>query len=254
MNNAPRPAVDLAHADVAVVYATSLEMTPFFDRCTKMRKYTGGGFVFHGGRLGNVRVAFAQAGMGAGPARRATQALLDAHSPQWVVSAGFSGGLLPEMKVGNIAVAREIVDQHGGRLSVDLQMEPNAAAGLFVGRLLMVDGIVRTVDERQRLAAAHAAIACDMESFSVAAVCQETHTRFLAVRVISDDATVDLPPEILTIVGGTGSVRLGAAVGAVWKRPASVKELWNLREQAHHAAERLATFLDGVIVQLHAAK
>jgi adenosylhomocysteine nucleosidase len=71
--------------------------------------------------------------------------------------------------------------------------------------------------------------------------------------VISDDLSADLPPEVLSVVGATGSVRFGAAIGAIFKRSGAMKELWRLREQAHAAAERMATFLDGVVVQLHAA-
>ena len=54
-------------------------------------------------------------------------------------------------------------------------------------------------------------------------------------------------------VGDTGSVRLGAALASIWKRPGSIKDMWNLREKATFAAERLAGFLAGVIEQLYAA-
>ena len=41
---------DLAHADVAIVCAPRIELKPFLDRCDRLRKYTGGKFVFRGGR------------------------------------------------------------------------------------------------------------------------------------------------------------------------------------------------------------
>ena len=88
----------------------------------------------------------------------------------------------------------------------------------------------------------------------VAQVCRETETRFLAVRVISDDFSADLPAEVVSVLGDTGSFRLGATLGAVWKRPGSVKDMWRLREQTNLASERLAKFLQGVIVQLHEAQ
>jgi adenosylhomocysteine nucleosidase len=89
-----------------------------------------------------------------------------------------------------------------------------------------------------------------MESLAVAEVCRELKRRFLSVRVISDDLETDLPPEVLSVLGSTRTFRAGAALGALWKRPGSIRDLWKLREQAHDAAERLATFLDGVIEQL----
>ena len=122
------------------------------------------------------------------------------------------------------------------------------------GRLLTADELVRTVEQKRELGERHSALAVDLESLAVAQVAHEGKKRFVAVRVISDDLSADLPPEALSVIGATGSVRLGAAVGAIWKRPAAVKDLWRLREQAQSAAERLAAFLDGVILQLHAAR
>src|SRR5262249_27948121 len=142
--------------------------------------------------------------------RRATQALIDGHSPAWIISTGFSGALQSGMKVGDIVAASSIVDGGGTELAIDLNMPANPAAGLHVGRLLTVDRMVRTVAEKKELAERHGAIAVDMESLAVAQVCKEAKTRFLAVRVISDDLSSDLPREILSVVGSSGSARWGA--------------------------------------------
>jgi adenosylhomocysteine nucleosidase len=66
--------------------------------------------------------------------------------------------------------------------------------------------------------------------------------RFLAIRVISDDAQTDLPREVASVVAKGASYRAGAALRAVWKRPSSVKDLWKLYEHAIEAAGRLAKF------------
>jgi adenosylhomocysteine nucleosidase len=110
--------------------------------------------------------------------------------------------------------------------------------------------IVRTAAEKQALGETTGALAVDMESVTVAQVARDARMRFMAVRVISDDATTDLPPEVLAILGPTGSVRAGAVAGALWKRFSSAKDMWRMREQATQAAERLAVFLDGVVSQL----
>ncbi len=68
--------------------------------------------------------------------------------------------------------------------------------------------------------------------------------------MISDEAGADLPPEIMAIVGPTGGLRLGAAFGAIWNRPASVKDLLGLRQHATEAADRLADFLAGTFSRL----
>lgn len=242
---------DFTHAHVGIVHATAMEVAPFLDRCERVRKYSGGDLVFRGGLMGEIRIALAQSGMGPKLATRATKALIDGHAPGWIISAGFSGALQTGMKIGDIVVANSVVDTAGTELAIDLKMEPNPATGLHVGRLLMVDHIVRTIVDKKALAEQHAAMAVDMESLAVAQVCREAKIRFLAVRVISDDLSADLPAEILSVVGSSGTFRLGAAVGALFKRPGSAKDMWRLREQGMDAAERLATFLEGVIEQLY---
>ncbi len=245
------PHPDLSHADVGIVHATAMEVAPFLDRCDRIRKYVGGNLVFQGGLFGEIRVALAQSGMGPKLAKRATQALIDGHAPAWIISAGFSGALQPDMQVGDIVVGNSIVDAAGGELAIDLQMAANPKTGLHVGRLLMVDRLIPTIAEKKALAERYAAIAVDMESLAVAQVCRDSKTRFLAIRVISDDLATDLPKELLSVVGSSGTVRLGAVAAAIFKRFGSVKDLWKLREQGIGAADRLATFLEGVVEQLH---
>jgi len=89
-----------------------------------------------------------------------------------------------------------------------------------------------------------------METAAVATLCSERSVRFLAIRVVSDEAGTDLPAEILTILGRTGSYRVGAALAAIWRRPSSVKQLWALREHAAEAADRLAEIVAGALGRL----
>lgn len=245
---------DLAHADVGIVCALAREMAFFFDGCQKVRKYTGGKFTFRGGRFGEIRVACVEAGLGGDNARRAARALIEGHTPGWVLSCGYSGALREGMAVGDIVMADSIVDTHGRELNVDLHMSAEGHKRLHVGRFLTSDEMIRLVADKKALGEKHGAMAVDMESLPVAEVCRETGTRFLAVRVISDDLSADLPAEIVSVLGDSGSFRLGATLGAVWKRPGSVKDMWRLREQTNLASDRLAKFLRGVIVQLHEAE
>lgn len=242
---------DFSHADIGIVSALPMELAPFLDRCDRVRKYSGGHFTFRGGLYDEARIVVVAGAVDFAKARRATQTLVEAHSPSWVLASGFAGALRPELEIGDIVMADSIVDPHGQELTVDLTMSAEGRKGLHVGRLITTDEIVRTVREKQALAEKYNALAVDTESLAVAQVCRESRTRFMAVRTVSDDLSADLPPEILSIYGATGSMRLGAALGAAWKRPGSVKDMWKLRESARQAAERLAAFLDGVILQLY---
>jgi adenosylhomocysteine nucleosidase len=241
-------------ADIGLVCALPLELSEFMARCSKVKTYTGGTFTFRGGFYGEIRIAIVESGPSCDRARRATMALLDAHTPRWLISTGFCGALNKEMKIGQIVVANRITTTQGDELTVDIGMTSDVERGLYVGRTLTVDHVVRLVSEKQALGDQTKSIAVDMETHAIASVCRERKTRFVAVRAISDDLSEDLPPEILSVMGDTGAVRIGAVVGALWNRPGSYKDLWRLRTNAMTAAAHLADFLDGIIKQLYASR
>lgn len=251
---APRaavPALAPGPADVGIVAALEIEVGYLLDRLRRVREYSGPGHRVLEGECEGKLVAVTLTGPGQAPARRGAQLLLDGHRPRWLVSAGFAGALDPELKRGALFLASEVCDPSGATWPVDLSNVPaflnNCSRS---GRLLTVDHIIRTAAEKAELRIRHNADAVDMETAAIARICQERSVRFLSLRAISDEAGADLPPEILSILGSTGGYRLGAAFGAIWRRPSSLKDLWALRNSAHEAADRLATALVHVLPQL----
>lgn len=242
---------DRSTADVAVVHALAIEMAPFVGKCDRVRKYLAPGLVIRGGMLKEVRLGFVQCGMGPQRARRGTRAMIEGHQPKWIIAAGFAGALKPELKVGDIVVAEGVAHPGGRKFSIDLKMKADPKCGLYVGRLLSVDEPVRKSAQKEALGAQHDALAVDMESLAVAEVCREMKVRYLAVRAISDDLSSDLPDDLVALVDNQGKVSLGAALGTAWRRPASIKEMWRMREQVNYAANRLASFLEGVVERLY---
>jgi len=244
---APMP----APADIGVVAATAIEVAPLLARFANVRKYAGPRFTVVEGECAGKVVALVLTGMGRARAQRGAEALLDGHRPRWIVSAGFGGALDPALRRNDLIVPSEVVNLEGRRFAIDLAVPPEAQAqGLRTGRLLTVDDFVRKAAEKADLRRRFDADVVDMETSALAALCGDRGVRFLSVRVISDEAGVDLPPEILAIVGPTGGLRLGATLGALWKRPASVKDLLALRQHAVEAADRLAAFLAGTFPRL----
>ena len=244
----PKPAPPPVSADIGVVAALGIEVAPLLARLANVRKYSGAKFsVVEGEHAGRV-VAVVLAGAGRARAQRGAEILLDGHRPRWLVSAGFAGGLDPRLKRNDLVLASEVVNLEGRSYAIGLAVPPSSEAqGLHTGRLLTVDEIVRTAREKAELRRKYAADLVDMETSSVAALCTERSVRFLSVRVISDEAGIDLPPEVLAILGRSGGLRLGAALGSIWKRPGSVKDLLALRTHATEAAETLSRFLLGSI-------
>ena len=188
-------------------------------------------------------------GPGRAAAERAIAALIAGHRPNWVVSAGFAGALVKDLQRGDLVVANQIMETGGGRLSIDFRLAETP--GVHVGSLLTVDRIVRTANERRRLADEHGAMAVDMETFAVAEACRREQIRFLSVRVISDALDDELPEDIEHLMQQQNLAgRAGAVTGAVFRRPSSLKDMWRLKETALVASDRLAKFLAETLGQL----
>jgi Nucleoside phosphorylase len=233
---------------IGIVCALHLESAPFLRRIEEIRSDSGNGFTFRGCRQDGTRICLVEGGTGLTRARQATHALIDAFQPPWILSIGFSGALVDDVKLGHIVVANSVGDATGAKkLAIDLKMKAAPEKGLHVGPIVATDQIVRLVSEKRELAQRTGAFAVDMESLGVAEVCRERRVPFMAVRVITDDLTEDLPPEVLAILGPKGTVRAGALVGSILKRPGCVKDLMKMRENAQKAATRLGAFLPGVV-------
>ncbi|MDX1946234.1 MAG: hypothetical protein SFU86_12615 [Pirellulaceae bacterium] len=240
--------------DVAFIFALGIESGGLVDllKETETTRHKHG--VEHAGVLDGRQVVIVEAGVGADDAARATNAAIEFYRPRWVVSAGFAGALDDRLKRGGVLLADEVANPAGNSLAVGIKLDPAVVAatkGLFVGRLLTVDRLIRTPDQRRELAERHHALACDMETFAVAEACRAADTRLLSVRIISDAVEDVLPPEIENLLSQrTLAAKVGAAAGAVLKRFSAAKDLWNLREDALKMSDRLARFLRGVLGQL----
>lgn len=259
-NSAGKPAAaaeddeedSVAPVSVVIVAALNIEIAPLLAKLEKTKKVTGGDFVFHGGFWKGQRIAIVESGVGLARAKRATHAAIDAFQPQWIISAGFAGGLDPQIPRGSIVAATSVklFDSQEPLIALGLGMSPDPASRLFTGPVVTVPKIVRTIQEKQVVFGSTQALAAEMETWGVADVCRTRKCRMLAIRVISDDAKTTLPAEILTVAGPTGSVRAGALLGAILNRPGSVSDLWKLREEAHQSAERLSRFLESMLPTL----
>jgi adenosylhomocysteine nucleosidase len=226
-------------SDVGIVAALSIEVGDLIDQLKKVRKYQSATVPVIEGEYAGSIIAVAIGGAGRSAARRATDVLIAGHRPRWIISAGFAGALNPALARNDLVLPHEVIDLEGRRFPV----QQPATLGSFrhtKGRLLTVDRLILNSDEKESLWRCHDADLVDMESSAVAELCNQKLVRFLALRVISDDAHTKLPREIATLLSHTGSYRVGAAMRALWHRPSSLKDFWTLYERALEAADRLA--------------
>ena len=87
--------------DIGIVCALNLEIAPFLARCEQFKSQSGNGFKFRGCRLGETRICVVEGGTGRNRAEQATNAIIDAFHPEWMLSVGFSGSLSEHVKIGD---------------------------------------------------------------------------------------------------------------------------------------------------------
>ena len=237
--------------DIAVAFALAEEAGGLVDRLTGVNSVKASGFIVRTGMLDRVDVCVVETGVGGKLARRAVPAVLRAHKPKWLISAGFAGGLTDEVRRGELVLPYSIVAEDQPEIVLDHQTTIAALptkTKLHRGRLLSVDKIVRLPDDKRELGKRCQALAVDMETYAIALATQKYATSLLAVRVISDQVTDEISADIAHIGQQTTRVgRIGAAFGSLVRRPSSVKDMFRLREQALIASDSLADFLVAAI-------
>jgi adenosylhomocysteine nucleosidase len=237
--------------DVGVVFALPEEAGGFEDRLEDLTSIKGCGFVVRKGLWRGRQVVVVHSGAGRTAAANATAALIAGHRPRWVISAGFAGGLDPAVRRHDLLVADALVDVAGATQQLELPLPRDWFATekrLHLGRLLTGDRVVRLPEDKRTLGRTHQALAVDMETCAVAEVCRDRHSPFLAVRVITDAVDDTLPPDLEHLLRQKSTAgRWGAALGTLIGRPESIKDLYQLQQNALQATDRLAEFLGRVI-------
>lgn len=244
------PAPDVP-CEAAMLFALELESGAIEDRLADAVRVRGHGFELRRGTLRGRSVVVARTGAGAEAGTLAAQAILDGHRPRLMISAGFAGGLHPNLERCDLVVADRLVAADGRSVAIDLSGFPPDLLQLGrvqVGPIAMSDRVVRTPDAKASLAKSTGAIAVDMESLAVAEACRAAGTPFFAVRAITDAADDTVPRDVEHLLCQKSlSGRLGAAIGSFFNRPGSAADLFRLRRTAMRCSELLAKLLSRLI-------
>lgn len=256
MTAAQQPASEqAARCDVGFVFALGMEAGGLEDLLESPRVIRGEKLKVVTGALAGRNVALAITGIGPAAARRGTEALIFGHQPSVIISAGFSGGLHSDAKLGHVVLAEQIADAAGNRLDIELSIDRASARqpGLHIGRLLNTERLVGSPARKRALGEEHDALAVDLESLAVGQACREAGVPFLAVRIISDDVDAELP-EFLDRYADQKSTagRTGVVIGALFKKPGNLKSMVKLREDALVLSDKLARFLKSLVAELSA--
>ena len=237
---------------VGIVVSDKTERGSIVDRLSGVVETQGNGFGLYEGQWRSRRIAVVEVGGGLECIAAATRALLAGHTPEWVVAAGFAGALVPALQRGDLVVADSVGDESGRRLKIDIQTGDDPDNQKYtIGGIVSVSQQPTNPQAKRALAAHTHAEAVDTSSLAVAEVCRESRVLCLVVRVVRDALEDSLPDEMKHMHNQKSLAgRLGAATGALMKRPSTAKDWWNIKQESLRCADHLALFLEEIVQQL----
>lgn len=230
---------------LAILTAMPSELRPVV-RSLGLRRTTVAGLTVHEGTLGAHDVVATMTGIGTKLATRVTEQLLAAIPVDHVAIVGIAGGVSTESVIGEVITPELVVDATTGS-----EHRPAPVGGVTP------HGTIRTGDDLILDVGAHAAmradgiVALDMETASIAAVCERHGTPWSAFRAISDRSVDGLIDEhIMDLTRPDGSANLPAVMRLLARRPWEIRRLARLGRDASTAtsaaaAAVVAAFGDG---------
>jgi adenosylhomocysteine nucleosidase len=178
-------------------------------------------------------------GMGRRNAEKAVGTALASGLPGRVITAGFAGGLIPELAKGTVVFCAD----------KEIGLEPALlAAGARPVRFHCAERVLTTVEQKRTLHDTTGAEAVEMESQCIHLLCQARNVPVATVRVILDTAAEDLVLDFNQLL--TADKRIdGRKLGlALLKSPSKIKALLRLQNESAAAARRLGEVLAQVLL------
>ncbi len=238
---------------VLVTFAVEAEFAPWRRRHAFRRKeyvhgsHRKGSDVCYSSRIDDLQLDVYLTGVGWKGARTFLSSLLK-QKPDLCISSGLAGGLKPELKSGEIVVAREALLVNGGKkfrsrpLLVELAEETGATP---VNLFLTNTQVVCRAQLKQSMAEFGDVV--EMESFYVLTGAREQQVPALAIRAISDTVEEDLPLDFGWSMGRNGQINYGKLLLQVGRRPHKIPAMIGFGKRSEKAAQNLADFLDKYI-------
>lgn len=202
------------------------------------------------GSVGSHEVIVVEAGMGFSNATAAAECLIQNARPDWIMSAGFCGGISAELRVGDVVLASGLTIVSGEGLE-DVPVElpgisrdfaaQQAAKGqrVFAGMYASTAIII----QKRRLAMLLPVDApfpvVEMESAAIARVAVKHRIPFCAVRTVSDPADEELGFSLDEFCDDRMRIRIHRVLLTIVRKPRIIPQLFRLARNSRVAAASL---------------
>jgi adenosylhomocysteine nucleosidase len=154
--------------------------------------------------------------------------------PKRVITAGFAGGLNPKLEFGTVVYEEDFNAGFGPQLE-----QAGAVRAIFhCHRRVAI-----TAAEKAGLWQSTGADAVEMESSVIRNICREQSIPSATIRVISDDASQDLPLDFNALMTPEDRIDYPKLIWAVLSRPGRIGKLMEFQRQTVQASRRLGAVL-----------
>lgn len=189
-----------------------------------LRRPDDGDRTYHFGRLGDVAIVATMTGIGTASATAVTERLLEDHVVDHVIVVGVAGGLDPELEVGDMVVPEIVVDRPNDR-----SYRPTPIGGVVPFGTIVTSDEFNYAQPILDTFLAEGVLALDMETGSVAAVCERRGVPWIAFRSMSDHQTKSpVDDAVLGLARPDGSANVPALIRYLAPKPWRIRHLSRL--------------------------
>ena len=205
-------------------------------------------------------VVVVEGGVGRSKAQEATRQLIDRYEPDFIVSAGFAGGVQPGFSPGDLVVCDRFLCLEGspstwtaGAANERATNDLAATNGVldrseleeeyqFRG-CLSVPAIVSSSSTKEWIGVTFPVSVVDMESYWVNETAAEHGIAHVGVRAVLDPMEQSLPAFVASSMNDTGARRVVRAISTLASRPWEAPSLFGLAMKVSVASGSLGSFL-----------
>ncbi len=227
---------------ILVVAAEGRELAGILRRCRRRARLRWPVRFARSAELGGRRLFLVANGCGAALAGEACEIAWNKQRTGAILSTGFCGALDPALGVGDLFVATS-VENAGGTVALEAAT-PGCSLPHSTGRLISVDHIVQTVEEKARLRERGGG-AVEMEALAVALRARRWGVPFYCIRAVTDPAGEGFQLDFNAARDSTGRLSPARILWAAARRPDSLApELVRLYYRSRLAVRALGAVLD----------
>jgi adenosylhomocysteine nucleosidase len=174
--------------------------------------------------------------------------------PDVCITSGVAAGVSELLHVGDVIAPAKVRGPDGRTIDPDSSLLALAVrcGARAINTLYSAPSVASTSEQKREMSVF--ADAVDMES---ATILRESHRRGipgLAIRAISDPASVDVPIDVNRLLTTQGSLSAIRTIGVLARSPQAVPGLVRLGVEGRRAAVALSAFLDAYVKHLAAGR